>query len=506
MARLQQLLVGTAAAILSYQLILPPVVALADNGDFARVIGRFDLWAKVHKTYIYSDTVYVFDGSRHWAGEFYSTEIPLAAAAIGLNSLVSKDGNFDIRVIGCVHSTLFLLALWLFAPVLMGASRRARFIVSALVLLFYCDLMYVAGLNSFYMDEPAYLFLLLSIVFYLRAVRWGRPEDAAALIACAALMAGSKTQHVLLAFWISSLLFLNRRVLWRYAARWQIAACLLPAAVALFMLIEGIPRGYSQFSVYNVTFEQILPHAKDPARTLGDLGLDDSYRRFIGQNAYWSDSRMDEPAFEKEFSRRLNMPKLLVFYMWHPRDVWLLMMRSLNEAGCQHSFGTFDISAGYAPGTESRAFRWWSDLKNGIFFHRGRVYFWTLVTISAVLGLLLYLRRGMLPSGFLSAGYFLIGMTFTELAIASLADSMDIVRHYLIFYALFDLILVAAVALAVNLCTPAKLQRALAGVRYRAGRHVIAAAFCILSGAHTAGISRRFPFQIPNAVGYTTEP
>src|SRR5208282_2266266 len=139
MVRVRQVLVGSAGAILCYQLLLPPVVGLADNGDFAKVLGRFDLWGKVHKTYLYCDTVYRLEPGHHWVSDFYSTEIALTRAAVALNSLVSKDGNLDIRVMGAVHGALFLLALWLLAPLLEQASRRMQVSVCALVLLFYCD-------------------------------------------------------------------------------------------------------------------------------------------------------------------------------------------------------------------------------------------------------------------------------------------------------------------------------------------------------------------------------
>jgi hypothetical protein len=448
MMRLRQVLVGSAAAILCYQLMLPPVVGLADNGDFGKVLGRFNLWAKVHKTYLFCDTVYEFHPDRHWVSDFYSTEIPLAAAAIALNSVLSKDGNFDLRAIGVVHSALFLLALWLLAPLLAQASRRMQVSICALVLLFYCDAMYVTGLNSFYMDEPTYLFLLLSVVFYLRAIHWHRPADAVGLVVCTVLMTAAKTQHALLAFWIALLLVVNGKLLWPGKARWPAAIAILPMAVALFMMTKALPWDYAGFPVYNVTFTQILPHAKNPDRTMADLGLDTSYRQYIGKGAYWAGSGMDDPAFERAFSRRLSLGKLAMFYLRHPRDSWQTLTDALNAAGRQRDFGDFDVSAGHAPLAESRAFRWWSDVKRFAFFQRGHRFLWTIVALSATLAALLYLRRRVLPPGAVSGGYVLIGMTFTELALSSLADSMDIVRHHLIFYALFDMVLLATVAVA----------------------------------------------------------
>jgi len=39
------------------------------------------------------------------------------------------------------------------------------------------------------------------------------------------------------------------------------------------------------------------------------------------------------------------------------------------------------------------------------------------------------------------------GMAATEMAIASLADSMDVPRHHFVFYALFDMMVLATVYL-----------------------------------------------------------
>lgn len=179
-----------AGAILFYQALIPPIVGLAGNGDFAKVIGRFDLIARVHRTYEYVDAAYDFRPDKHWVGDFYSLEIPLVYPAIWLNSLLTKDSSFDLRAIGMIHGALFLAAVWLFAPLLGDERRWARWILYGLVLFMYCDMMYVSALNAFYMDEPAYLFLLLTVVFYLRTLRCRRKRDATLMLMCSFLMQG----------------------------------------------------------------------------------------------------------------------------------------------------------------------------------------------------------------------------------------------------------------------------------------------------------------------------
>ena len=442
------LLVSAAAAVLSYQLLLPPVVALADNGDFPKIIGRFGLYPRVHRVYEFASTTYDFHPDRIWNSRFYSSEIPLARLAVFLNSFVSKDGSFDLRLIGIVHSTLFLAALWLFAPLLDRAGPLARFWVFAAVLFVFCDAMYASGLNSFYMDEPAYLFLLLSVVLYLRLLRRPSPLDAAALIACALLLAASKGQHAPLGFCIGALLLVNRRVLFprRRAAFVSAAACI--PLVSLFMLWKGAPSGYAANSVYDVVFSQLLPHSQNVPRTLAALRLDDSYLPLVGKNAYWADSRMDNPAFQREFRRRVSFATLAVFYATHPRDTWEALRDSLDQAGRESDFGNFDPAAGYPPRTESRAFRAWSRWKRRLFYHHGERLLAAFLACSALFALLLHVRRASLPAGAVSGGLTLIAMALLELAIASLGDAMDVARHHTIFFALFDILVLASLTLA----------------------------------------------------------
>ena len=41
---------------------------------------------------------------------------------------------------------------------------------------------------------------------------------------------------------------------------------------------------------------------------------------------------MNKPAFHQEFDRRLSVFKLAIFYAAHPRDAYVALRESLNEA------------------------------------------------------------------------------------------------------------------------------------------------------------------------------
>jgi hypothetical protein len=213
------------------------------------------------------------------------------------------------------------------------------------------------------------------------------------------------------------------------------------------MMWRGVPPGYADYPIYNVVFRQILPHSKNVRVTLMDLDLDDTYAQYIGKNSFEPESHMMDPAFRAAFDKRVSLGKLLVFYLKHPRDTWETLRGSLNAAGQRRIFGNFDRSAGYAPGMESHAFAWWSNLNRSLFYLRGaRLFFVFLAFIALVSSLLGFYRRS-LPPGIRPAGYALIAMAFAELLISSMLDSADVARHHFIFFALFDMIVMTAVCL-----------------------------------------------------------
>src|SRR5260370_9858746 len=94
--------IGAAAAVLVYQLFIPPIIGLADQGDFIRTIGRFGYGPR-HRgdlKYIYVEPTYVRDPAyRAPEWEQANSEYLFVGAALLLNKLVSRDGTLDTTVV-----------------------------------------------------------------------------------------------------------------------------------------------------------------------------------------------------------------------------------------------------------------------------------------------------------------------------------------------------------------------------------------------------------------------
>jgi len=147
--------IGAATGALVYQLFIPPIVGLADQGDFIRTIGRFGYGPR-HRgnlKYIYVEPAYVRDpGYRAPEWEQANSEYLFVGAALLLNKLVSRNGALDIRLVGFVHAVAFLGAFARLLFVTRGVRCYPLLWIGALLAL--TDVGYAAYWNSLY-TEPS---------------------------------------------------------------------------------------------------------------------------------------------------------------------------------------------------------------------------------------------------------------------------------------------------------------------------------------------------------------
>ncbi|MBZ5673516.1 MAG: glycosyltransferase family 39 protein [Acidobacteriia bacterium] len=428
------------AAILGVQLFVPPTIGLANNGDFPKVMGLFDLGAPRGDEYGYVDWIYRFDPIYHWEAGFYSSETLVAAAPISLSHAFSKDGSFDLRWMGLVHGLLFLLAVYLMEGLLTPVEGWRWYVLWAVIAIGFGDVMYTSYFNSFYMDAATYVFLMLSVVLFLRAATWRRKSDAIWLVICVALLLLSKSQHAILGLWIAPLFAFFGRSLWPGNGRlFSIASTTLVAAAALVGL-ELVPFDYAAHGYYSVIFWQVLPHSANVKADLEALGLDESYARFVGTHAYSAGSGFRDPEFAAAFMQRTSFARLGWYFLTHPKDTDLALDSALGEGGRQRPpMGNFDRGAGSPPFTESHSFALWSDAKRALFHEHGIRYGIGYALVTGLACAPAIARRKTLSSALVAGVLAIAGMGVTEVLIASLADAVDVTRHYFIAATILDM-------------------------------------------------------------------
>jgi len=443
--RIDKAVLALAAALLIYELFTPPVVGMANNGDFGKMIARFNLGAPFENEFKYATTKYNFDSKYHYESGIYSSELILVYAALGLNRLIARDGLVDIRAIGAIHSALFLFTLYLLTPVLRLLPNRVRAALWGLILLVFCDLAYTLYFNSFYMDAAAFLFLALAVVMYVRAARRPGSANALGFVAACLLLIATKSQHCLLALplavfviWKGGTIWPRRPLLFGWAA----AALMLCAALLIW---KSAPPESDSPPLYTMIFTGILPESKDIGGDLKALGLDDSYARYVGTTGFTVGNLLGDENSLREFKRRTSFLRLGYFFLSHPPTFYRVFSFALGQAGRQRpNLGNFDPSAGRPPYAESRKLILWSRLKRSLYYWKGARYLSYSIAVMVFSSLVAATRAS---KECVAPVCLLAVAALMEIGIAGLGDAAETTRHCFLFNAILDILLVSGAAM-----------------------------------------------------------
>ena len=204
LGRFEWLLLLLLAVLLVGRLLVPPIVGLADNGDYTRITDPLglrppaDSWEDRYFLYVNQTYLIVPRTAPH----FFSSQLFLGEAALAVDQLLTGDGNFDLRFLAGLHLLLYLLGLSLILSATRTFARPVRATLGCGLLAAAPDVAYVATMNSFYMETASLLFLTMFLGLALREARAGRPSwpRTVLTVVVAALFISAKPQNYLLAF------------------------------------------------------------------------------------------------------------------------------------------------------------------------------------------------------------------------------------------------------------------------------------------------------------------
>jgi len=435
-------LAGTA---LAWQLFVPPIIGLADQGDFARVAGPLG-YAPESKgpdsKFSYVTRKYVKDSSyREPDWEQITSESILAKIAVTGNEVLINPRAFDITVFGFTHALFFLLAL---ARLLYVTRDLAMYRIAwAWMLLVLTDVGYVAYWNSLY-SEPAsclwFLFLLAESIDLSKSERISIGQVLRWNI-FAVLWITAKTQNAALAVPLAAF---DLRMVWRaldrkarYAALAGAAATCV-AGVAIYQSLLPAPR---VAVLYNMVFSAILPESHTPGSDLSALGLNPDYARYSGTLAWSQDTGVADVSLVHAIQAKVTSFSLMEFYLMRPARMWRHIRARLPAAlSLRPEFcGNFDKSAGRPPGAKSNAFALWSYIHER-YLSRIAILLLGGVILLPAGGLVLVWRRRSTASTrrWSELGILLGACCATAFFVAAFGDASDNVKHQFLFNLLLD--------------------------------------------------------------------
>jgi hypothetical protein len=453
------------------QILIPPYIGLASNGDFGKVFARYAMAPPDGgaRNFIYFVSDYEFDPKWLWVSDVKSVENLVAAIPI-LTAKALGARTFNIRWMGALHLLLFLSAYYILLMYLRRYGPIFQLAIGGLALWIFTDVAYVAYLNSFFSDVPALLGLLLMIALALHLAAQKPPHPATFWLftAAALLFITSKTQHALWGIFPAAFL------IWRSPLRGgqdggaealhhasgkhglalppmrYLAAPLLLLAAEAYMLVST-PWTYPLQPLFTVIFKKVAPDTPSPEAAVREVGLGEAEYRFIGHQVYEPGLPTVDLDWLRYFAGKTSFGKVMRYWLRHPGQAghvmygdlatWVPGMRQLNLAN-------FRREDGYPPGQLTTRFATWSRLRDKL-YRRWPLFIvgWYIVVIG---GAVIVLVRGRTNRANTAICLGVAVMAVLELVFATLTDANETDRHLFLFHALTEITICFAAGWALS--------------------------------------------------------
>lgn len=442
-----------AIVAVTVQVLVPPIVGVADNGDFHRNYQPFGLeplapddpprW--LSRTYGQGRTLLVHGIGSEWV------MVPLALVL----NWTFHGRTFDITSLGTVHGAAFLVALGLLLALLHRTALRpaSRLVIGMAVTVAACDVSNVAAFNSFGTEQTTLIAFMFLVAGLLAVALEGRATGAgvAWVTAAGILYVISKPQLA------PSALFVAAAVL---RLRWLAATASVREAVpALAVLVLAAGAG-SQLqtqvalrhivtvNVYHAVFTGVLQQSPDPAADLRELGADPALVGNVGVQA-WGDPRSPDFADPKwrAFLKRVRLGTVVRFYLSHPsRLVALLDAMAVASLGHPKFWtGNYERASGKPAFAHPETWDAWARVRHALPASLTTVG--GFVVVAVALAALVHLRSG--RRGQLLAEVFVLvaALGASQFVLVPVGSGLpDLARHAYPFTIAFDAMVFFSIA------------------------------------------------------------
>ena len=460
--RLDGLLTLGAAVLMLCVLFLGGEIGLANNGDFQRVMATASLrYGDSYTAFGYVGR-FVIDLPAEGLGENlrrilfdlstvkddpYLQALPVRlSVALNLmwNALTGGDRTvYRLGVLGVLHTLLMAGGLYLLFRQLRFLGRVPGLIAKGLIVFVLLDVGYVAYFNSLYGEALQIIALVYLMGAALKVLRSPSPGMGAALWSgAAALVYGwSKFANIpagaLMALALETVLFLRSR------KKSAVAAGALSILILLGVYAR-VPVWMDNVTNFNSVFYGILQDTdrETSERYLTELRLDPALSDFAGESYYATGvpAAFGESGEAADFYRSVSKPRLLGFYLTHPR---LLLEKCRLAAGYSGMVRPFYLSNYPPEGGRFRLsgrFGLWSRLRplTGLGTLGGN-----LLVLLAALGLLIWHLRKDRPLLYV-LGAALLGVWLYWLMVPYISNGAgDLAKHMFPLAQLSDALLLA---------------------------------------------------------------
>lgn len=467
---------GAAIFILSYILLLRPIIGVADNGDFARIMNSTALYylsaEPTDRYFGFVNRLYGIRTMIPFGGGYLSTELPLVLLAVFLCKTVLGTAFFDIRFLAVIYILVLTAAVFYIARCCRKCIGLAGLFPALIAVFIFCDIGYTSYFNSLYGEPVTFVFLLLMAGMAVTLAIEEKPAIWMLILFCtgALFFAGAKVQNspagLLVAMICIRLAWFRKDAAWR---RISILSAVLVTVVSL-VCYASVSKEIKVCNKYQTVFYGILRGSPDPSGDLEELGIEPSLAVLAGTNYFMEKYPIDikTPEFKEMLFDKVSYTSVAAFYLRHPRRfLHKLDYAAENGFKLKQGFGNYEKYPGIQYKQTSNVFGYWSDFKMNALPHT--LPFVCAFYAAALIAVIYeYKRADNLKMRFFiefMGAIILMGMMQFVLPVIGDGDA-DLSKHLFLFNISFDLLFTAGLAYIV--------LKAAAMVRYFRGRRVAA--------------------------------
>jgi len=427
-------------ATIAFQLFVPPIVGVADNGDYHRVMAPLGLEPTVTE---WSDRYFdhvnlAYRNIPPSTGPFPTSQIWLGRIARAIDDLLGRDDSFRLTSLGAVNAAVYLAGILLVLFHLGRLPWASRLVGGVFLFLATTDVSNVSFFNSFYSESASLAFLACLIGLYLvcNDKERIRPWHLLAYFAVGAAFVAAKPQNhpLVVPVLLVPLTWLARRPRMANLIAYAVGGLALLAFTT--HLYTSVSPRLKSYNCWNVLYFSLLADSPDPRADLAEFGLPPELAQYAGQGAFAEGVPLEAG------THGVDHGELARFFVRHPDRFWSLASRCAEQTYVKLDpvNGHFEKSSGRAAREQSDSVSFWYRMQASVLPRSiGWLVFQALMLVGAATWVLIRRGPASVPGGVASLALGLGLMAALQFVICVLGDGVyDIVKHLFVFQVLLD--------------------------------------------------------------------
>ncbi|MBN1042163.1 hypothetical protein DVW07_08810 [Clostridium botulinum] len=449
----------------SLTLFIHPIIGMADNGDFYRVMnksGAYHLNKNSNEIFLgyFIKDYGIYKYNNDYANLLISTQSIFVKLAIFFDRIFTKDYVLDIRFMSVMFLIIEAMGVYFFIKAIINKldSSKYKLIITLVTILIFCDTGYLAYYNSFYGESVNICCFLMSIGLLIYMIEFDKFTwyNLIAFGISSFLFFGAKQQlapvGILIAFIfiIIGIYMTNKRFTKMLA--YILAVIFIVSSIVFYKSITG---DFKYINIYHSMNRGILLNEDDPDSILEDFNISTQYS-LLQETDFFEEIKLLDPYEEElidDYYEKFSLGRILDYYITHPKAfIKVLKISFKNGYSIRPKvIGNYEQSEHKEFGAKSYFFVTWSTFKEK-FIPKNMLFTVSTIVIYLYLSTSRFLKaikNNNKKIQFKEITYFyvfLVGISQIIISVIGAGDA-DLSKHVFMYNMAFDLIFIYILSL-----------------------------------------------------------